>query len=260
MNIDELLEQGVFALESGDAKKALDLFVQVQNQMDFSAEVETLIAEAQEALGRHEDAIVSLRNVIAADKDDLDARYALGDLLFEMSRFEQARQVYIDITEKFADEADAWVSVGLVDFHQDDINSSIACYEKALAISPDSTFALNSLGDARFAMGDVKGALETFKSVIDLDPKDPQAHYNLAEMYYDSDDLEQAEIACQNALDCDRSFSYAYLTLGNLYLDKDQADKALHNFQEFLLHENSPAAEDIRAEVAAVVDGLKAEL
>ncbi len=79
-------------------------------------------------------------------------------------------------------------------------------------------------------------------------------------MHYDNDDLEQAEAACLQALNCDPGFAYACLTLGNIYLDQDRSEKALQYFQEFLMYENSPAAEDIRAEVAAVVDTLKAEL
>jgi hypothetical protein len=36
--------------------------------------------------------------------------------------------------------------------------------------------------------------------------------------------------------------------------------EALHYFQEFLMRERSAGAKEIREEVAAVVEGLKAEL
>ncbi len=79
-------------------------------------------------------------------------------------------------------------------------------------------------------------------------------------MYYDTGDAAAAEKECREALRLDPGLTSAYLTLGNLCLDQERAREALHFFQEFLLREKSAGAEEIRQEVAAVVEGLKAEL
>jgi tetratricopeptide (TPR) repeat protein len=96
--------------------------------------------------------------------------------------------------------------------------------------------------------------------VIELDPGDAQAHYNLGELHYDLGNLKKAEQECRKAVELDPGFSYAYLTLGNICLDQDHNREALHWFQEFLMRERDPGATEIRDEVAAVVEGLKAEM
>jgi tetratricopeptide (TPR) repeat protein len=116
------------------------------------------------------------------------------------------------------------------------------------------------MGDAAYAAGDNPQALKYYRQALDLDPEDPQGHYNLAEMYYDTDDLSGAETECREALRLDPGFAYAYLTLGNIYLDQEEPHKALHSFQEFLLRERSDASREIRTEVAALIEGLEAEL
>jgi tetratricopeptide (TPR) repeat protein len=79
-------------------------------------------------------------------------------------------------------------------------------------------------------------------------------------MYYDTGDLESAAKSCREALRLDPGFAFAYLTLGNICLDQEKPREALQAFQEFLMRERSPAAKEVRDEVAAVVEGLKAEL
>jgi tetratricopeptide (TPR) repeat protein len=102
--------------------------------------------------------------------------------------------------------------------------------------------------------------LACYRQVIELDPEDAQAHYNLAELYYDLARLAEAEAACLKAIEFDPALSFAYLTLGNICLDEEKTHEALRYFEDFLRLERSPAAADIRSEVAAVIDGLKLEM
>ena len=100
---------------------------------------------------------------------------------------------------------------------------------------------------------------ETGKAV-ELDVEDPQGHFNLAEFYYDNGQLKEAEAACRQAVRLDQEFAFAYLTLGNICLDQDQVQEAVQCFKKFLDHEKSPASEDIRNEVSALIEGLKGEV
>jgi tetratricopeptide (TPR) repeat protein len=72
--------------------------------------------------------------------------------------------------------------------------------------------------------------------------------------------LEAAQKECREAIRLDPELAEAYLTLGNICLDLDEAGDALRNYEKFLACEHSPAAREIREEVAALIEGLKEEL
>jgi hypothetical protein len=48
-----------------------------------------------------------------------------------------------------------------------------------------------------------------------------------------------------------------YFILGSICLDQERTGEAIEHFELFLRLEKSPAAQDLRAEVGAVLDGLK---
>ncbi len=116
------------------------------------------------------------------------------------------------------------------------------------------------MGDACYAQGENEKAREYYRRALELDPEDGQAHFNLAEMYYDTGELEAAEREVREALRIDPDLTYAYLTLGNLLIDSERMREAMECFEQFLLRERSPGAEEIREEVALLVEGIKAQL
>ena len=184
---------------------------------------------------------------------------SLGDLFFESGDSRQALETYSRVLE-ISEEVDAWVSIGLVHYSNENIEASISAYRKALLIEGDNVFALNSLGDALYASGDAEAALDCYRRVIQLDPQDAQAHFNLAEMYYDDGNLADAERECRSALEFDPGFSSAYLTLGNLYLDQEKLREAVTAYEEFLARETSPAAHEIITEVRLLLEGLREQV
>jgi tetratricopeptide (TPR) repeat protein len=82
----------------------------------------------------------------------------------------------------------------------------------------------------------------------------------LAEIHHEQGDLAAAKEACCQAIVLDAELAEAYVTLGNICLDLDKTREALHNYQKFLECEHSTLGREIRAEVAALVEGLKAEM
>lgn len=257
--LEDLMKKGREALEIGEFAEAARAFRQAVHAAPGSAEAHELLAEALVEGGQLRDGIEMYCRARELDPDNVDLLFALGDAYFEVGQAEQALQTYQAIVDR-QPQADAWVSMGLVHFNQERVEQAIDCYRRALQLEEDSVFALNSLGDAFFARGENETALDCYRRVIALDPEDAQAHFNLAELHYDLGDPRAAETECREALRLDPGLAFAYLTLGNLCLDEEKPREALHNFQQFLLHERSPGSKEIREEVAAVVEGLKAEL
>lgn len=258
--VEELLEGARRAVEAGEPEKAATLLYKALQIEPQDVDLYLALGEALVDTGKLTEAIAVLEKGYSLSPQHEQLLFALGDACFEAHAAARALEVYSAIVNLGGDGVvDAWVSIGLVHFNQERVDEAVKCYQEALKRDPNSVFALNSLGDGLFAQGKTDEAITSYRRVVEIDPDDAQAHYNLAELYYDLEDLVKAESECRRAIELDPALSFAWLTLGNICLDQEKPAEALHSFQEFLRHEQSPAAADIRNEVAAVIDGLKAE-
>ena len=89
---------------------------------------------------------------------------------------------------------------------------------------------------------------------------DAAAHFNLGELYYDLEELQLSEKECLEAVRLDPEFTLAYLTLGSLCMDQERVKDAIRYLELYLRYESSPQADEMIAEVKAVLEGLKSEL
>ncbi len=256
MSFTELLEKGRRCLDDGDDQQALQALQQAV-KLEQSAEAWQLLAEAELNLGQIGKAEKSISNGLKLESNRIELLYMQGDLFAEQGKGEAAIKIFNQIFALDGYETDALVSKAMLLFDGEDLHAAEALCRQALEIEPTSVFALNTLGDILFAAGDQEGAAGAYQQAIEVDPEEAQAHLSLAEIYYDQGDLEQAEAACLKGLELDAGLPMGYLTLGYVYLDQDRNQESIENFQQFLRLEKSPAAKQIRDEVAAVIDGLK---
>ena len=110
------------------------------------------------AKGQRAQAVSLLRNLIAKEPRNADARLLLGNLLME----------------------------------DGDRAESIAQLSEAVKLRPKSAEAHNSLGEAYNAAGDAKSARPEFEKAVAIEPKHAQAHVNLAAALLQADEAEPA--------------------------------------------------------------------
>ncbi len=256
MSAADLLEQGRQLLDAGAGNEAMACFRQALEQGE-SAEGWLLLAEAQIEAGLTGQAHVSIASGLNLDGDAVDLHYLLGDLYLAENKNAEALATYRKIIELEPREADAWVSLAMAYVNVDDLDAAAECGNKALEIDPESTFALSALGDIHAALGAADQAIRYLEQALALEPDNPQPYFSLADIYYDKDDLPQAEKLCLQGLELDPGTASGYLLLGHICLDQDRIQESVDNYRQFLRLETSPAAKQIRDEVAAVIEGLR---
>lgn len=256
MSFAELLEKGRLCLDDGDNKGALQSLQQAL-QLDASAEAWLLLAEAEMNADQPAKARKSINKGLQLEPENIELLYAHGDLCLEEGDETAALQAFQKIIALDSTESDAWVSKAMVHFNVDDLAAAEQSCRQALNIDPESVFALTTLGSICVAGEREDEACECYEKAIALDAEEAQPYLSLGELYYDRGQLEEAEQVCLKGLELDASLPMGYLTLGYIYLDMDRNQESIDNFQQFLRIEKSPAAKQIREEVAAVIDGLK---
>lgn len=109
-----------------------------------------------------------------------------------------AERLFASAAEASTEAADAWNGLGAVHFERGELEESLKCYERALAIAkkqyggklperltwtPDDKPALRALhgvGLNKFRAGDLEGAQEAFEDLLGRNPDDNQgAHFLL---------------------------------------------------------------------------------
>lgn len=256
MSIDDLLEKGSSAFESGDFIAAIQFYQKALEQQK-SAEIWGFLAEAQVENGAFTNAYKSLRAGLELEPENIELLFVLGDLYLEDEKPVAAIDIYQKIVNLEPDEIDAWVSMVLAHAGAGDLDAAAKTCRNVLERTPDSVFALNALGDIYAQQDNFDEALHYFNQAVLLDPDDPQSYLSIAELYYDKGELQQAEEHVLKGLSLDAGMATGYLTMGYICLDQDLTQAAIDNFQQFLQLEKSPAAKAIRDEVLALIDGLK---
>ncbi|MFO7766527.1 MAG: tetratricopeptide repeat protein [Pelovirga sp.] len=256
MSEADLFDTGSLAYEQGDYSRAIDCFEQlIRNEP--SAEAWLLLAECHAESGAGKKAYECLKKGLAAFPQDMDLLFALGDYYFETGADEQALQIYQQIIDQHPQEAEALVCKAMVLMNQKKIEAATAVCQDALQIQPDMIFALNALGDIYSHQGRLAEAIGLYRQATTLDPEDAQPLLNLADALYEDGKLEEAEQCCLKGLALDSGMTMGYFLLGSICLDQDRTREAVEYFEQFLRLEKSPSAEELRKEVAAVLEGLK---
>ena len=201
-NADALHFLGVIALQTGDAKTAIDLIQQAIRQVPDAAPYYSNLGEAQRALGDLDGAIGSYRQAIEIDPDFPMAHNNLGNILADAGRLEEAQTCYETATS--LDPGDSQIRFNHANLmvelgrHAD----AIAEYRTILETMPRFPAAWNALGMASEAAGDIDDAVHAFQSALDLDARFEEARIN----------LERAKFQQQQAL---MSFADRERELGN---------------------------------------------
>jgi tetratricopeptide (TPR) repeat protein len=111
---------------------------------------------------------------------------------------------------------------------------AIACYERALAATPDDTRVLFALGNTARALGMDATAEEFFRRVLALEPARIEAIVNLANLLRANGQSEAAEAILAPALARAPDAPELWLTLGSLHRERGDAAQAEHHYREAL--------------------------
>lgn len=256
MTAASLFDAGARALEQGDYPKAIDCFEKLLME-NSTVEATVALAEAYLETGSHKKAHQCLTAGLEKHPEDIDLLFALADYCFEYSRPDEALKNYQQIIDLDPQEVEAYVCKAMVLLSRDEFEEAAALCHSALKVQPDQSFALNALGDIYAQQGKFEAAIDLYRQAAELDPEDSQPLLNLADALYEEGNLDEAEQCCLKGLELDPSVAMGYFILGSICLDQDRTREAVEHFEQFLRLEKSPSAQDLRAEVTAVLDGLK---
>jgi arylsulfatase A-like enzyme/Flp pilus assembly protein TadD len=135
------------------------------------------------------------------DSDHAGNLNALGSILVEAGRFDEATEVLQRAAELEPVNPLAYESMALIALRQGRWQETRRWAEEALAIDEGLSLSWNYLGGALFNLGQQAGAVEAWERSVVLDPQNYDALFNLAVVAREIGDTERARRALRQFID-----------------------------------------------------------
>ncbi|MEW6077813.1 MAG: tetratricopeptide repeat protein [Thermodesulfobacteriota bacterium] len=131
-------------------------------------------------------------------------------------------------------QAEAWNQKGIAFFNQKSIHEAIACFDKAIALGPDSYRALFNKGIALGDLGREEEALECYRQAADIDPGVGAVWLNLGAACSKLGRLEEAVSAFDRALEINPGEGLAWFNKGKVLSDLGRKEEAVVSYERAL--------------------------
>jgi tetratricopeptide (TPR) repeat protein len=185
--------------------------------------------------GYYEQAADFFQRALDDDPASAEALYGLGSVYLQQQKNALAQQTFERVTglppSYPGTLPNAWNNLGLVAAREKRMSDAVACFEKALQLSPDHPIALLNLGNAYRQMKQWDDARAVLQKAIAVSPEDPEANYSLAMVYAQMNDSEAAYEYLQTALKLRPEYPEALNNLAILYLRTQRRDEAVQTFE-----------------------------
>lgn len=192
---------GQLYLASGKYENAMHEFELALEDNAHLAETYVGLGRTQAALGRNEEAEANLRRAIETDVSYWASFNAMGNFLFDQSRFDDAAEFYQMFVNRVDDDAQALNNLGAAYYLAGDFGRAAKAWDDSLAIKPTRS-AYSNTGTMYFYLGDFERAIERYVNAANLAPNDYRMWGNLADAYYFAGNQKKvADVAYRRAID-----------------------------------------------------------
>lgn len=164
-------------------RKAIDEYVKAVdlNKKDYDSYYK--ISSLLNDLGKKDDAIVMLNNLLKSKPDYVNASMLLGDILCSKEMYKEALNIYIAGLRHSPNNFDLYYSMGMAYTMLNDFQNAKICYEKAATINSLCYHAYYALGQINLIEMDLDEAEKYFYKAMEDKEQEPDAYYHLGKIY-----------------------------------------------------------------------------
>ncbi len=192
-----------------------------------------LKARILRGMGKYEEAISILKDVLEANIEDDEAWLILGEILEDMDDYEEAEEAYAQCVRFNHRNLACWINRGNVMLLLEKHQEALMCYEKALSIRRDVPSVWNNRGVVLKHLGKYDDALRSYNIAIEIDPDFADAYLNKAYLYFDLRRHEEALNAVEEYLNR-REDTRGYILLARIHMKRNLKKEAKEALEKAL--------------------------
>ncbi len=194
-------------------------------------------AECAKAFGKHEEALVLLKNLVENSSSSENHRL-LGDQLYAMTYLEDAIEAYMHALQDFDLKPENFFNIfknmGNIFLRLGDADGAEEFYNKAYTIDPDSDVLFVNYGSLFVYRGDYNKALERFRQAIQLNDKNDKGWVGLAMIHRQFGDLDLAWANVEKALDIQPTNESAIKLVADWGMKDNEIEKSVTRLETYL--------------------------
>lgn len=169
----------------------------------------------------------------------------VGNALFSLGRFIDARNSYNSAVEINPQFVDALNGSGAASFHLRQLDEAVASYSRAIALKPDYAEAFNNRATVMLAARKFPEALADYDRALAVAPRMSEALVGRGSVLQETGRAGEAIASCEQALEINPNLARALCVLGQSYVVFGRIEDAIAKFDEALAI--TPNAEDLIA-------------
>lgn len=226
---------GYVLFRQGRAKESIFVYEQAQLLKPPTADDLKIIGLDYGLLNDFERASQFLEKSLAANADDLEARYYLGRVRFEQNRFAEARSIFEDVLRRDPAHTKAQNNLGQVFEGLNDQVRAIQAYRRAIEMDRSSTRPseqpLLNLGTLLGESGQNEEALKLLERAAEINPNSAKVKLQLGKVYSRLGRLSEAEHELLAATRLSPSDAGTRYVLGQVYRKQGKTELAREQLQ-----------------------------
>jgi tetratricopeptide (TPR) repeat protein len=229
---EDLISQAEAAAARGELARAERLFAEFLTSSPENWNARFDLATVRIKMGRLDEAIKDLEQVLAAVPEFLPALKWLSGLYLNSNRFEEAAIICEKTVKLHPNQAEPLNALGVCYLELGRYSDAVRVFSEATQLRPDVTALRLRLGSALLGQNNFAGALREFQEALRLEPANLAAKKSVAECLIKLGLFEQAILACRSVLLTDSSDLAAKEILGRSLFE-------LGRFEELDAHMSS---------------------
>ena len=167
--------------------------------------------------GRSVQSIEAYEKVVEVDPEFAGGLYNLGNLYYEMKRFDRAAAYFRKVIALKPDFAEAYFNLGNLNYDTGKYESAMLNFERVIALKPEFAEAHYQMGNACYGLREYDRAAAHFETAIRLRPEFVPAYYNVGDLYYRTGRFDAAVNTYRKAIALKPGYARAHSNLGNAY-------------------------------------------
>jgi tetratricopeptide (TPR) repeat protein len=199
-----------------------------------SSEIPALLlhAAAHAHAQRFHEAELTLRQVLTSDPENASLHFALGTMLRQQERWDDAFDEITASAQLMPDFPENHSSLAYIFYRLDDGPNAIAEARTALSMDPQNAEAYQILGLGHYSSGQYIPAVHAFMESLARDPENPDTYYDLGITLHAGGNLTAAMDAYRHAIHLHPAFWQAHSNLALILHEENKLDEALAEYRE----------------------------
>ena len=191
-----------------------------------------LIGMAYYGLAEYAEAVPSLKDAAARDKQNLSLRLALAHSCLWSKQYGCVMDTYREILTLNAESAEADMLAGEALDEMRDSTGALAQFRAAEKANPKEPYVHFAVAYLLMTQKLYSDAIPEFKADLENDPSHTPARVYLGDCYVHLEDNEHAQPELERALKDDPSIALGHLDLGIVYAAQGRNEEALAQYRE----------------------------